>query len=70
MTDTVQFVYVFVDKSMGTKTKEFPSPYNGLTYTNVRKKSRSMVWILDAEFFFSHKNVLTSCDSCVLLVVK
>ena len=38
---TVQFVYSVIRRqSVGTKTKEFSSPQNGLTYTNVLKKSR------------------------------
>ena len=31
---------------MGTKTKEFSSPHNELTYSYVREKSWMMVWIL------------------------
>ena len=64
---TVQFVYSVIRwQSVGTRTKEFSSPHNGLTYTNVRKKSRS-----NTMFTFcwrNPRNLLVGEDGCHLMI--
>ena len=69
---TVQFVYSVIRwQSVGTRTKEFSSPHNGVTYTNVLKKSRRMVWILVTMFTFcwrNPRNLLVGEDSCHLMI--
>ena len=57
---------------MATKTKVFSSPYNnGFIYSNVRKKSRRMVWILVTMFTFcwrNPRNLLAGEDGCHLMI--
>ena len=63
----MQFVYSVIRwKSVGTRTKEFSSPHNGLTYTNVHKKSRS-----NTMFTFcwrNPRNLLVGEDGCHLMI--
>ena len=52
---------------MGTKTKDLLSPHKWLIYTNVRKKSWRMAWILVTMFTFcwrNLRNLLVGEDGC------
>ena len=64
---TVQFVYSVIRwQSVGTRTKEFSSPHNGLTYTNVRKKSRLVTMF--TFFWRNPRNFLVGEDGCHLVI--
>ena len=52
---TAQLSYLFVENQWN-KDQDFSSPHNGLTYSNVRKKSRRMVYILVTIVTFCWRN--------------
>ena len=72
-------IYCQDNPYMGSKTKEFSSPYNWLTYTNVRKKSRRMVWnfsydvrvfLIKSEKLAGRGRWLSSYDKSVLRTLE